>query len=69
MERKVSSAVGGTGLCAFFPKYIVHHIKAHKAAIELSDSHNVNQRSSSASKQCYRTRINALFILKGAERL
>lgn len=53
----------------FFPKYIVHHIKAHKAAIELSDSHNVNQRSSCVSKQCYRSRVNALFILKGAERL
>lgn len=42
MERKVSSDVGGTGLCVFFPKYIVHRIKAHKAAIELSDLHNVN---------------------------
>lgn len=53
----------------FFPKFIVYRIKAHKAAIELSDLHNMNQRSSSASKQYYRTRINALFILKGAERL
>lgn len=69
MERKVSLDVGGTGLCTFPPKYIVYRIKAHKAAIGLSDLHNVNQRSSSVNKQYYRTRINALFVLKGAERL
>lgn len=54
------------------PKYIVHHVNALKVAIELSDLHNVNKGLHLyfiVSKQYYRIRINALFILKDAERL